>query len=226
MTAKQTDKKAVLQNVQVCVITDRHLSRGRSFVDVVEAAIQGGAQMVQFRDKELPDGLFFREAMKLRALTRKAGILFIIDDRVDVALGVAADGVHLGEKDLPIEEVRKLVGSEIILGASARTRQAAQRAQERGADYLGVGAIFPTGTKDDAVHVGIERLTHLRPLVHIPILAIGGITAHNAAQAIRAGADGVAVISAVVGADEVASATARLLDRVRRAKETTSQENS
>jgi len=193
---------------------------------VVEAAVKGGAQMVQFRDKELPDGPFFREAMKLRALTRKSGTLFIIDDRVDVALSVAADGVHLGEKDLPIEEAKKLVGSEMILGVSARTPQAAQRAQERGAAYLGVGAIFPTGTKDDAVHVGIERLTQLRPLVDIPILAIGGITADNAAQTIRAGADGVAVISAVVGADDVASATARLLDRVRQAKEATSQENS
>lgn len=195
-------------------------------MDVVEAAIQGGAQMVQFRDKELPDGPFFREAMKLRALTRKAGVLFVIDDRVDVALSVAADGVHLGEKDLPVEEAKKLVGSEMILGASARTPAAAQRAQEKGADYLGVGAIFPTGTKDDAVHVGIERLTQLRPLVHIPILAIGGITADNAAQAIRAGADGVAVINAVVGADDVTCATAYLLDRVRRAKEATSQENS
>ena len=114
----------------------------------------------------------------------------------------------------------------MILGSSARTPQEARRAQEGGADYLGVGAIFPTGTKDDAVHVGIERLTQLRPFVHIPILAIGGITAHNAAQAIRAGADGVAVISAVVGADDVASVTARLLDSIRRAKETSSQENS
>lgn len=182
--------------------------------------------MVQFRDKELPDGPFFREAMKLRALTREAGVLFMIDDRVDVALSVGADGVHLGEHDLPLEAARKMVSWEMILGSSARSPQEARRAQEDGADYLGVGAIFPTGTKEDAVYVGIERLVHLRPLVHIPILAIGGITAHNAAQAIRAGADGVAVISAVVGADDVASATARLLDCVRRAKETTSQENS
>jgi thiamine-phosphate pyrophosphorylase len=174
--------------------------------------------MIQFRDKGLPDGQFYREALRLRDLTQRAGVLFVINDRVDVALSVGADGVHLGEQDLPLEVARKLVGPEMILGASARTPQGVRKAQEGGADYLGVGAIFLTGTKDDAIYVGPERLAQLRPLVKVPILAIGGITAENVAQVIRAGADGVAVISAVVGAEDVAEATAMILRRVRQVR--------
>lgn len=226
MSDREEHRKALLQKVHLCVITDRGLSRGRSFVQVTQAAIRGGAQMIQLRDKELSDGPFFVEALKLRALTREAGILFIIDDRVDVALSVGADGVHLGEKDLPLEEARKLLGPEMILGASARTPYGVKRAQEAGADYLGVGAIFPTGTKDVAIFAGTERLTQLRPLVKVPILAIGGITEDNVELAIQAGADGVAVISAAVGAEDIASATTCLLDRVRRAKGANLKEKS
>jgi thiamine-phosphate pyrophosphorylase len=206
--------RTLLSNVRLCVITDRGLSRRRSFEQVVEAAIRGGAQMIQFRDKELPDGEFYQEALKL------------IDDRVDVALAVRADGVHLGERDLPLQEARELVGPEMILGASARTPDGVHRAQEEGADYLGVGAVFSTGTKDDATYVGTDRLVRLRPLVKIPILAIGGITSGNAAEAIRAGADGVAVISAVVSVHDIAAATALILERVGHARRANGWENS
>jgi thiamine-phosphate pyrophosphorylase len=174
--------------------------------------------MIQFRDKELPDGEFYREALKLKALTQKSGVLFMIDDRVDVALSVGADGVHLGEQDLPLEEARKLMGPEVILGASARTPQGVRRAQEAGADYMGVGAIFSTSTKEDATYVGIEKLVQLRPLIHVPVLAIGGISQDNVGQAIQAGADGVAVISAVVGAEDIAEAAATILQRIRRVR--------
>ena len=220
------DTRTLLSNVRLCVITDRGLSRGRSFEQVVEAAIHGGAQMIQFRDKELPDGEFYQEALKLRALTRQAGVLFIIDDRVDVALAVRADGVHLGERDLPLQEARELVGPKMILGASARTPDGVQRAQEEGADYLGGGAVFSTGTKDGATYVGTDRLVRLRPLVKIPILAIGGVTSGNAAEAIRAGADGVAVISAVVSVHDIAAATALILERVGHARRASGWENS
>ncbi len=219
------DTRTLLSNVRLCVITDRGLSRGRSFEHVVEAAIRGGAQMIQFRDKELPDGEFYQEAVKLRALTRQASVLFIIDDRVDVALAVRADGVHLGEQDLPLQEARELVDPQMILGASARTPDGVHRAQEEGADYLGIGAIFPTGTKDDVAAVGPERLIQLRPLVKIPILAIGGIISGNAAEVIRAGADGVAVISAVVSVHDIAAATALILERVGHARRASGWEN-
>ena len=115
---------------------------------------------------------------------------------------------------MPLEQARELLTPEMILGASTRTPEGVKRAQEAGADYLGVGAIFPTGTKDDATYVGMERLAQLRPLAKVPILAIGGITAENAAQAIRGGADGVAVVRAVVGAEDIAEATAMILRRV------------
>jgi len=212
------DLRIKLAQVRLCVITDKKLSRGRSFVQVTQAAIRGGAEMIQLRDKELPDGPFFREALKLRALTREAGVLFVIDDRVDVALSVGADAIHLGEQDLPLEEARRLVGPKMILGASARTPAGVKKAGEAGADYLGVGAVFATGTKGDATYVGTERITRLRPLVKIPILAIGGITEDNAGQAIQAGADAVAAIGAVMSAEDIADATARLLHRVRRAR--------
>jgi thiamine-phosphate diphosphorylase len=211
------DTRTQLSNVRLCVITDQRLSRGRSFEEVVEAAIAGGAQMIQFRDKKLDDGPFYHQALRLRSLTREAGVLFIINDRVDVALSVGADGVHVGEHDLPVDVARQLIGSEMILGASAGTPEEVRRARGAQADYLGVGAIFPTDTKGDAAHVGLERLVQLRPLVDVPILAIGGIAADNAAQTIEAGADGVAVISAVVGAEDISAAASLLLERVRQA---------
>jgi thiamine-phosphate pyrophosphorylase len=218
MSLAGKDLRIQLAQVRLCVITDQGLSRGRRFEEVVQAAIRGGAQMIQFRDKELSDGQFYREALKLKALTREAGVLFIINDRADVALSAGADGIHLGDQDLPLKEARRLLGPELIVGASAQTPSEVHHAQEAGADYLGVGAIFPTGTKKDAVHVGTERLVQLRPVAKIPILAIGGITEDNAEQAIQAGADGLAVISAVVSAEDIALATARLLNRVRQAR--------
>ena len=216
MNRANTQLRSRLQQVRLCVITDRALSRGRGVQEVVSAAIRGGAQMIQFRDKELPDGEFYRVAADLRELTRKADVLLTIDDRVDVAMAVGADGVHLGGKDLPLAAARALTGPEMILGASARTEQGVRLAQRNGADYLGLGAMFPTGTKGDAVHVGPERLRQLRPSIRIPVLAIGGITAENVEAVIRAGADGVAVIGAVVGADDVASAAGRIAREIHR----------
>jgi len=218
MITADPDLRSRLHDVRLCVITDRSLSRGRGFEEVVSAAIRGGVRMVQFRDKEMADGDFYHVAVRLRALTRKAGVLLTIDDRVDVALAVAADGVHLGEKDLPWTAARKLIGPGMILGASARTADGVRLAQQGGADYLGLGAMFPTGSKDHAIHVGAERLRQLRPSIRIPILAIGGITAGNVETVIRAGADGVAVIGAVAGADDIAAAAESILKRIRKVR--------
>jgi thiamine-phosphate pyrophosphorylase len=208
-----------LARVRLCVITDRALARDRGFQEIVSAAIRGGAQMIQFRDKELPDGEFYRTAERLRKLTREAGVLLTIDDRVDTALAVGADGVHLGEKDLPLPAARRLAGADMILGASARTPEGVQAAEEHGADYIGLGAMFPTGTKGDAVRVGPQRLRRLRPSIRVPVLAIGGITAGNVEEVIRAGADGVAVIGAVMAADDMAAAAAGILTRIRQVSE-------
>ena len=214
MVTADPELRSRLARVRLCVITDRSLARGRGFEEIVSAAVRGGAQMVQFRDKTLPDGEFYRTALRLRELTREAGVLLIIDDRVDAALAVGADGVHLGEGDLPLTAARELTGPGMILGASARTADGVRAAQRDGADYIGMGAMFPTGTKNDAVHVGPERLQQLRPLIRVPVLAIGGITADNVETVIRAGADGVAVIGAVMGADNIASAAKTILQRI------------
>jgi thiamine-phosphate pyrophosphorylase len=218
MPVADKDLKSRLQKVRLCVITDRSLSRGRGFEAVVTAALEGGAQMIQFRDKELSDGEFYHVAMRLRELTRRADALLTIDDRVDVALAVDADGVHLGERDLPLPAARELIGPDKILGASARTADGVRLAQQAGADYLGLGAMFPTRTKGDAIHVGPGRLRQLRPSIHIPILAIGGITADNVDAVIRAGADGVAVIRAVVSADDIAAAAESIIREVHKAR--------
>lgn len=182
------------------LITDRRAAGERSLVDVVHAAIQGGATAVQLRDKTA----FIRETLEigwaLRQLTREAGIPLIVNDRVDVALALDADGVHVGQDDMPAELVRGLIGPNRILGVSAATVEEAQQAEHAGADYLGVGDVFGTPSKLDAGEpIGLKNLSRITRAVSIPVVGIGGITAENTESIIEAGAIGVAVISAVIG---------------------------
>jgi thiamin-phosphate kinase len=200
------------------VIVGSDTARGRPLADIVRAVVRGGATVIQLREKEGPAGppLLTRDliavAQELRALTRQLGVPFIIDDRVDVALAVDADGVHVGQDDMPAALARRLIGPGKVLGVSAGTAEEAMRAERDGADYLGVGSVFATVTKPDAgAPIGVEGLSKIVRAVKIPVVGIGGITAENAAAVIRAGAAGVAVISAVVGADNVESATRQLL---------------
>lgn len=196
------------------VITGDKFSRGRSILEVAREAISGGATVLQLREKEFSARRLVEVGRQLRELTREAGVTFIVNDRVDVALAVDADGVHLGQDDLPVEEARKILGPGKIIGVSTHSVEQALEAQRRGADYLGVGPIYETWTKEDAeAPLGPDILRRLVPMVHIPVVAIGGIKAHNAAEAVAAGADGVAVITAVVAAEDVAGA-ARELRRV------------
>lgn len=196
------------------LVTDADLSRGRSELDVVAAAIHGGATMVQYRAKTASTKQMIATALELVELCREQNIPFIVNDRVDVALAVGADGVHVGQNDMPAALARKLIGPGKILGVSVENVAQAQQALADGADYLGASPIFATPSKPDApapIGVdGLELLTHNCPL---PIVAIGGINASNAAMMIRAGAAGVAVISAIVSADNVESA-AQSLKRV------------
>lgn len=196
------------------LVTDANLSRGRSEQDVVAAAIQGGVTMVQYRAKSASTRLMIATAQGLVERCREQNIPFIVNDRVDVALAVGADGVHVGQDDMPAALARQLIGPGKILGVSVENVEQAQQALADGADYLGASPIFATPSKPDApapIGVeGLELLTHNSPL---PIVAIGGINASNAAMMIRAGAAGVAVISAIVSADNVESA-AQSLKRV------------
>jgi|SRR5512141_260691 thiamine-phosphate pyrophosphorylase len=194
------------------VITDPKASRGRSDLQVAEAAIAGGADVLQLRDKEASSGRLYRVALLLRKLTRDAGIPFIVNDRLDIALASDADGVHVGQTDLPASVVREILGPARILGVSVDTVEEAILAERDGADYLGVGPLFEArGTKPDAgPPLGVDRIARIRRHCGLPIVAIGGINAENARTVREAGADAAAVVSAVVAADDIAHAARRL----------------
>lgn len=192
-------------------ITDRGLSK-QGNVEDVRAAIQGGVQIVQYREKSLPIRDQIQEALRLRALCRENGVVFLVNDRVDVALAVEADGVHLGQEDMPLPLARRLLGEEKIIGITVGTIKEALEAQRDGADYLAVSPIFPTRTKEDAGQaVGLERIREIRSKADLPLVGIGGIGPRNARQVIEAGADCVCAISAVVGQEDVQTAVEELL---------------
>ena len=196
------------------VITDPALSRGRSHLDVARAALEGGADAIQIRDKSSTAYNLSRVTAEIQPLVRKFGAALLVNDRVDVALVAGADGAHVGQDDLPAREARRLMPRPRVLGVSAATRDLARRAQKDGADYVGVGPVFRTATKPDAGEpLGLERLAEISASVSIPVVAIGGINADNIGGVFEAGASGAAVISAVAGAEDIASA-ARALKRL------------
>ncbi|MBC7223176.1 MAG: thiamine phosphate synthase [Anaerolineae bacterium] len=202
------------------VLTDE--GGGHSHLEVAEAAIAGGATVIQFRDKKMDARRLYETALRLREMTRKAGVTFIVNDRVDVALAVDADGVHVGQQDLPAAVVRRLVGPHKIVGLSATNVEEALEAEREGAaDYLGVGPIFtfPTVIKPDASPpMGLEGLRAIVQRVSLPVVAIGGIEHDNVAEVVRTGVAGVAVVHAVAWAEDVADAARRMLALVREAR--------
>ena len=203
---------------ELCVITDRKVSGDLSHREIAELALRGGASIIQLRDKEASPRELLPEAEALAELCRLYGATFIINDRLDLALASGADGVHVGQDDLPAKAARRLLQGK-LLGVSTHSLEQAVKAEEDGADYIGVGPIFPTATKETGYRsLGLEGLSRIREKVSVPILAIGGIDFENAPSVIAAGADGVAVISAVVGAKDIAQAAHRLREIVRSAK--------
>lgn len=201
------------------VITDRTVARDRAILDVVRATIRGGATAVQLREKEATTRHMVELGRALHQITQAAGVPLIVNDRIDVALAVAAEGVHVGQDDMPAGLARQLVGKDTILGVSAETVAQARQAEHDGADYLGVGDVFGTPSKPDAgVPIGLTGLARVAEVVSIPVVGIGGITLQNAAAVIEAGAQGVAVISAVVGAADPEAAARQLRQIVSAAK--------
>ena len=197
------------------LVTDRALSLGRSTVEVVRAAIRGGVSCVQLREKGCSTREFMDEARLLKALLAGTGVPLFINDRLDVALAVGADGVHLGQNDLAIADARRLVGNRMIIGISAESVADAIRAEAEGADYIGASPVFTTSTKTDtAPPLGLDGLRAIRRAVQLPLVAIGGIDADNASQVLRAGADGLAVVSAIVSAPCPRTAAAGLRQRI------------
>ena len=185
------------------LVADRRAAAGRSLVEVVRAAIAGGTSVVQLRDKEATTREMIALGRTLREVTRECRVPLIVNDRVDVALAVNADGVHVGREDMPAGVARALIGDGRLLGVSTETVDEARAAERNGADYLGVGDVFGTASKPDAgTPVGPRRIEEVVRAVAIPVVGIGGITPKNARRVIEAGAAGIAVISAVVAADD------------------------
>ena len=201
------------------LVTDRSLSRGRSTRDIVEAAIRGGVTCVQLREKTATTREFIHEARKIKDLLATYHIPLIINDRLDVALAVGADGIHLGQKDMPLRMARTISGGRILIGISVESVEDAVAADEDGADYLGVSPIYATPTKTDtAPALGLEGLAEIRRIVKCPLVAIGGLNRDNAASVIRSGADGVAVVSALVAAENPERAARQLMHIIQEAR--------
>jgi thiamine-phosphate pyrophosphorylase len=216
-----------MMDARLYVILDRVAARGRDLLTILDATLAGGCRLVQLREKEWPSGRLLPLAERLRDRCREAGATFVVNDRLDLALALGADGVHLGQDDLPPAAARPLLRPGMLLGLSTHSVEQARAAQAAGADYVAVGSMFPTGTKPDFELVGPQLVAKLRPEIAVPLIGIGGITHDNVAQVIRAGADGVAVISAVCAAAEPEAATRRFLDLIEGARNlTTTQRRS
>ena len=191
-------------------VTDRHWLNGRTLVDVVKESLDGGVTMIQLREKSLDEGKFLEEAKELQALCRERHVPFIVNDNVDIAKAMDADGVHVGQDDMAALDVRAKLGPDKLIGVSAHTVEEALLAEKQGADYLGVGAVFPTSSKSDVGEMSYETLKAICKAVSIPVVAIGGISGENVGKLAGSGICGVAVISAIYAAKDVKAAAADL----------------
>lgn len=199
------------EDLLLYAVTDRRwLKEGETLVTRTEEAIDGGVTFVQLREKDLDEENFEREGRELKELCRKRGVPFVINDNVELAAKLDADGVHVGQSDMEALDVREIIGGDKILGVSAQTVEQAVTAEKHGADYLGVGAVFPTGSKDDAAEVSYDTLKAICHAVKIPVIAIGGITEDNVAELSKSGICGIAVISALYAKEDIKSAARRL----------------
>lgn len=198
-------------NYLLYLVTDRDILAGRDLGVCVEEAILGGVTLVQLREKELSSRDFYQAAQLIKRITDKYRVPFIINDRLDIALAVDADGLHIGQEDLPLTVARTILGNDKLIGVSAGNLVEAQTAEKDGADYLGVGAVFTTPTKKDADHVSLAELARIKAGISIPVVAIGGIGEQNAKSVMEARVDGISVVSAILGKPDVRQAAADLL---------------
>jgi thiamine-phosphate pyrophosphorylase len=211
------DKKTV--DYSLYLVTDRALSLGRSNFEVIKKAVGGGVTLVQLREKEATTRVFYQEGLEIRGYLKTRNIPLIINDRIDIALALDADGVHLGQEDMPIDVARKILGPRKIIGASVFTLEEAKTAEAMGADYLGLSPIFLTETKAELVgRIGIEGIPPLKEGVQIPVVGIGSMSQANAYEAVKAGLDGVAVVSAICSREDPRAAAEEIKKEVLRAK--------
>ena len=202
------------EDMLLYAVTDRAWLKGETLESQVEKALKGGATFVQLREKELDEAEFLEEAKKLKMLCRKYQVPFVINDNVEIALAVDADGVHVGQNDMDAAQARALLGPDKILGVTAKTVEQALKAQEQGADYLGSGAVFGTSTKADALPMTMERLGEICRSVSIPVVAIGGICLENIGKLKGSGAAGAAVVSGIFGAEDIEGTVRQMREMV------------
>jgi len=200
------------------VILDRQFLAGRDELDIAGQIIEGGARVIQLRDKQSKKGELLLVAQKLKELCSQADVLFIINDYLDLAMAVDADGLHIGQEDLPLPVIRRELPIDKIVGCSVTTLSQATKARDEGADYIAIGSIFPTATKKGATVVGVDMLKELKRTISTPLVAIGGINQNNIGEVVSAGADAVAVISAVLGEKDVRGAVQKLVAKIDLAK--------
>lgn len=202
----------------IYALTAEKLSRGRSNLEVIDAMIQAGIKFIQYREKEKNANVMYKDCLAIRQMTRKAGVTLIIDDFVDLALAVKADGVHIGQKDLPPQVVRKLIGEDMVMGLSTHCLTDIRQAETSGiVDYIGVGPIFTTQTKKDVcAAVGLEYVRAAASESRLPFVAIGGIKEHNIGEVVKAGASTIAVVSDIVGAEDICGKIRKLLEIMKR----------
>lgn len=193
------------------LVTDRDVLKGRDLCEAIEASIKGGVTLVQLREKDISSLDFYNLAVAVKKITDKYNVPLIINDRIDIALAVDAAGVHVGQSDIPAKVARRVIGDDKILGISAATLEEAKLAEAEGADYLGIGAVFPTDTKKDARSVSVELLDEIKKSLTVPVVGIGGINENNAELLKESKIDGIAVVSAILGKEDIEQAAKDML---------------
>ena len=190
---------------RVYLVTDTVYFNDDNIWNKMEAALRGGVTLVQYRDKTQESRVLYERAVKMKALCDKYNVPMLVDDRADIAFAVGAAGVHVGQSDLPAEVARRMLGADAIIGVSAHNAEEALAAEAAGADYLGCGAVYPTGTKKDTSVIGVKGLKAIRAVTKLPFVGIGGVTLANYRDVLNAGADGAAIVSAILSADDIES---------------------
>ena len=198
-------------DLSLYLVTDKRNKTDDEFLEIIEEAIKGGTTVVQIREKEGETLDFYNLALKVKEITSKYNVPLIVNDRIDVALAIKSEGVHIGQTDMPADVARSLIGDEMILGVSASTVEEARKAEKDGADYIGTGAVFPTATKDDAPSITKDDLKEVTGSINIPTVAIGGITLENANELAGTGISGISVVSAIMNSKDPKIASENLL---------------
>lgn len=198
-------------DLSLYLVTDKRNKTDDEFLEIIEKAIKGGTTIVQIREKEGETLDFYNLALKVKEITSKYNVPLIVNDRIDVALAIKSEGVHIGQTDMPADVARSLIGDEMILGVSASTVEEARKAEKDGADYIGTGAVFPTATKDDAPSITKDDLKEVTSSINIPTVAIGGITLENASELADTGIAGISVVSAIMNSKDPKIASENLL---------------